>query len=262
MPLMSLSSGAIMCVQPECFYLADPPEPAEGIPIPHIHTSESEGALDAKKAVSKFRSGFPHNKLPRSGAVGGTNAGAGAAPTHARERRGSDATVETFSTVRTASTFHTASMSIDSRVHTKSDHFVPSSTPPTTIGAMYHIKMVFEQPTSYLAVPYATFERILDDNKRVLPKIAKGKAPLYYEQYCPYCIYQVFKITPHCTLACTIEIKWYLNSPNELMKERITRLLPWVLGNLDFNQKQKSLKIINTLDFLPADPGPKKADDL
>ena len=72
------------------------------------------------------------------------------------------------------------------------------------------------------------------------------------------------KLSDHCILHTphTVEIKWYLNSPNDLMKERITRLLPWVSGNLDFNQKQKSVKVIHTLDFLPAELGPRKADDL
>lgn len=156
-----------MCVKPECFTLGDPPEIDEKDQLHfHLHESASENKLSAadKGAVSKFRSQFPHNKLPRSGGGGD----------RAKERRGSDATVDTFATARTASTFHTASMSIDSRVHQKSDHYVASADPPTTIGALYHIKMVFEQPTSYLAVPYSTFERILDDNKRVLPKIAKG----------------------------------------------------------------------------------------
>lgn len=181
MPLMLLSSGAIMCVKPECFTLADPPELPEddyiNIVESHMRQSASEGKLD-KAPVSKFRSQFPHNKLPRSGGgvsatvKGGVSSGL---PTLVKERRGSDATVDTFATAHTASTFHTARASIDSRVHQKSDHYVPSATPPATLGAPYHIKMVFEQTTSYLAVPYATFERILDDNKRVLPKIAKGE---------------------------------------------------------------------------------------
>ncbi len=40
---------------------------------------------------------------------------------------------------------------------------------------LYTLKMVFEQPTTYLAIPIDLFEKILDDEKKVMPKIAKGE---------------------------------------------------------------------------------------
>lgn len=179
MPLMLLSPGSVMCIQSECFTLADPkdtldPESYEALCSPTTKNAlsltpsapPSAGNRGGKGVLSKFRSNFPHDKLPSTGA---------ATPNMAR--RGSDSSIDTFATTRTAATmntFNTIGSSIDSRVHKKSDHFVPRSTPPNVHDAKYHIKMVFEAHTTFLAVPYANFERILDDGKLVLPKIAKG----------------------------------------------------------------------------------------
>lgn len=181
MPLMLLSSGSVMCIQPECFTLADPQEqpdpdsfeaivsptvkPSSASPPPHATAgTKNQGG---KGVLSKFRSKFPHHKLPNT-ATGHHN-------NHVR--RGSDSSIDTFATNRTAhtvATFNTANTSLDSRMHRKSDHFVPSSTPPDVKDAQYHIRMVFQAHTTFLAVPYANFERILDDSKLVMPKIAKG----------------------------------------------------------------------------------------
>ena len=181
MPLMLLSSGSVMCIQPECFTLADPQEvpdpdsyealvspntkPSSASPPPHATAgAKNQGG---KGVLSKFRSKFPHDKLPTA-----------TAPSNNNQRRGSDSSIDTFATNRTANTlatFHTMGSSIDSRLHRKSDHFVPSSTPPDVKDAQYHIRMVFQAHTTFLAVPYGNFERILDDSKLILPKIAKGR---------------------------------------------------------------------------------------
>jgi len=180
MPLMLLSPGSVMCIQSECFTLADPkdtldPDSYEALCSPTLKTPlsplssapPSAGNRGGKGVLSKFRSNFPHNKLPHSGA---------ATPNMAR--RGSEASIDTFATGRTAATmntFNTIGSAIDTKVHKKSDHFVPCSTPPDSKDAKYHIKLVFEAHTTFLAVPYANFERILGDGKLVLPKIAKGE---------------------------------------------------------------------------------------
>ena len=56
------------------------------------------------------------------------------------------------------------------------------------------------------------------------------------------------------------EIKWYLSSPNDLIKDRISRLLPWIQGNIDFNKKEIPQKIVKNLGFLLNEPGPKMDD--
>jgi len=56
------------------------------------------------------------------------------------------------------------------------------------------------------------------------------------------------------------EIKWYLSSPNDLIKERINRLLPWIQGNIDFSKKEIVPKIVKSLGFLLNEPGPKTDD--
>lgn len=158
-----------MCIQPECFTLADPqetpdPDSYESLVSPNTKPSNQGG----KGVLSKFRSKFPHDKLPNAkDSSGGGN----------MARRGSDSSIDTFATNRTgntAATFNTAGTSLDSRLHRKSDHFVPSSSPPDAKEAQYHIRMVFQAHTTFLAVPYVNFERILDDSKLIMPKIAKG----------------------------------------------------------------------------------------
>lgn len=163
MPLMLLSSGSVMCIQHECFTLADPketidPDSYEALVSPNSKpaTPSSQGGKGVLS--SKFRSKFPPSK-PYS--TTGTS-------TPSRVRRGSEGTIAT------TNTFNTMGSSIDSRVHRKTDHFIPSSSPPDITDAKYHIKLVFETPTTFLAVPYNNFERILDDGKLILPKIAKG----------------------------------------------------------------------------------------
>lgn len=56
------------------------------------------------------------------------------------------------------------------------------------------------------------------------------------------------------------EIKWYLNSPNDLVKDRINRLLPWIQGNIDFSKKEVPPKVVHPLGFLANEPGPKLDD--
>ena len=95
-------------------------------------------------------------------------------------RMNSDNTIDSNHTNNTnnTSSFHTINTLLDKQLNHKSDHFIPLSQPSIDmINAQYHIKLVFQSTTSYLAVPYSNFSRILDDNKLVLPKIAKG---IYY----------------------------------------------------------------------------------
>lgn len=65
------------------------------------------------------------------------------------------------------------------------------------------------------------------------------------------------ELTATTRLRTYTEIKWYLQSPSDQIKERISRLLPWVQGNIDFNQRQSSVKALDVLDFLPAELGPR-----
>ena len=53
---------------------------------------------------------------------------------------------------------------------------------------LYNVKMVFEQPSTYLAVPVELFDKILDDDKLILPKISAGKD------------YIIFNNGKHCAL--------------------------------------------------------------
>ena len=77
-----------------------------------------------------------------------------------------------------ASTFTLNSFaSVDSKVHRRcGDTFEARSYPPADggSGAEYHIKLVFERMTTYLAIPLANFEKLLKDEKLVMPKIARG----------------------------------------------------------------------------------------
>lgn len=224
---MLLSSGSVLCIHPDCFSLADDDEDCDDDDYESIvsknHTNDQGSGTGNAKPMSKFRSRFPRqngHKKPDT-----------AKEKHARHGAdsSSDSTVASGQTAQTAGTFHTANSSIDVHMHRKSDLFVPQSTPPDIPDAQYHIKLVFEATTTYLAVPYANFARILDDNKLILPKIAK-------------------------------EIKWYLRSPSDQIRDRIARLIPWVQGNIDFNQRGKSVKVANSLDFLPAEVGPRHDD--
>jgi hypothetical protein len=223
MPLLLLSSGAVLCVHPECFALADDPDSDDEDDYASIVSrSQQEDGFKVGKTASKFRSRFPPSRSKAS--------------KHAVEARGAgirksadfsdNSSVNSAQTAQTAGTFHTVNSAIDSYLHRRSDLFVPRNTSPEGDDAQYHVKLVFQATTSYLAVPYVNFARILDDNKLVLPKIAK-------------------------------EIKWYLQSPSDQLKERISRLLPWVQGNIDFNQREKSSKVLTTLNFLPAEIGPR-----
>jgi len=71
--------------------------------------------------------------------------------------------------------------------------------------------MVFLKDTTYLAIPYRHFSKILRKKegkvRLVLPKIAK-------------------------------EIRWFLANSNNAVKERITKLTPWIIeNNIDFEPK-------------------------
>jgi hypothetical protein len=180
MPLLLLSAGSVLCIHPECFALADEEEAEdddyESIVSKNHTSSPSDGRAhspkDKVKPLAKFRSRFPpsRNNTARS-AAGGGRGGA-----H-MSRMSSSASVDSSASGRTAqtsNTFHSVGSSIDSHIHRKSDRFEPHSTPPDIKDAQYHIKLSFEATTSYLAVPYNNFARILDDNRLVLPKIAKG----------------------------------------------------------------------------------------
>jgi len=80
-----------------------------------------------------------------------------------------------------------------------------------------------------LVIPYTNFEKILDDNKMVLPKIAK-------------------------------EMKWQLSSASDVIKDRLERIMPWVKGNKNYDTKERLRKKVDDLGFIPADVGPKEDD--
>ena len=90
-----------------------------------------------------------------------------------------------------------------------SEIFYPNSFPPDNADAAYNLKMVFMKDTSYLAIPYRHFSKILHKKegrvRLVLPKIAK---------------------------------EWFLAYSNNAVKEHITRLIPWIIeNNIDFEPK-------------------------
>jgi hypothetical protein len=239
---MLLSSGSVLCLQPDCFEMMAPldeeEQDAEGgfgdefaygtvAPIPfasagarhhqhHTHTHGHNphqagfgsgaggggGGGGGGQPTSKFKAAFPHsNKLPR-GAGGATGRGilgrgnsmlSNADSTHssasaaaaaggggggngsgvARHRKLSESTVDTSASGNTLHSFATFN-SVDTKIHKKADIYVPCYIPPNIPGSAYNLRMVFETHTTYLAVPYTTFDKILDDSKRILPKISKG----------------------------------------------------------------------------------------
>lgn len=243
MPLLLLSPGAVLCVQPECFALADPPDSDEDDYVSIVSRSHHEGAASPSPSqggpnqphqpgptkASKFRSRFPPSRSRAKKTPAGhdrTVASGGGNTARRHNDVSCDSSAHSARTAQTAASFPSIGSSFDASMHRRADLFAPLASPPEGDDAQYHIKLSFQTNVSYLAVPYANFSRILDDNKLVLPKIAK-------------------------------EIKWYLQSPSDQVKERISRLLPWVQGNIDFNQRGKSDKQLATVDFVPAELGPR-----
>eukprot|EP01034_Spumella_vulgaris_P028666 gene28666-35564_t len=82
---------------------------------------------------------------------------------------------------------------------------VPVTSEPV-VEPLYHIKMVFEAPTKYLAIPIELFEKILDDDRMILPRISK-------------------------------EVRGQLSHANQSILDRITKITPWILGHQDFVSK-------------------------
>lgn len=65
--------------------------------------------------------------------------------------------------------------SIERRMQQSVDRFFPRHKPRKVKGAQYRIRIVFEKETTYLALPYTNFKRIIDDGKLIIPKIARGE---------------------------------------------------------------------------------------
>lgn len=95
---------------------------------------------------------------------------------------------------------------------------------------LYHIRMTFDSPTTYLAVPIENFDKILDNEELILPEMAS-------------------------------EIKAQLQYANSSIYTRIKGLLPWILGNQDFIQPEIKPNTAENRpidfkleDFVPANP--------
>jgi len=224
---MSMESGAVICLQPEVFKIGRIPSssPSGGKLFNSANNSEKRTNTALPPIISKPNSAVlkSSKKLTTRGML---NSSYSNSRTQQQQQQQSAAALpQETSTSAWTSTGKKAPGEI----------FCPSLSPPDNPEAQYNLKMVFLKDTTYLAIPYRYFSKILHKKegkvRSVLPKIAK-------------------------------EIRSFLAYSNNAVKERITRLTPWITeNNIDFEPKVIPPKPTK-LDFYPNEIIAKNCIDL
>lgn len=222
-----MESGAVICLQPEVFKIGRLPSssPSGGKLFNSANNSEKRRYTALPPIISKPNSAAlkSSKKLTTRGMLNSRYSNSRA---HQQQLQQSAASIpQETSTPAWASTGKRASEEV----------FCPSLSPPDNPEAQYNLKMVFLKDTTYLAIPYRYFSKILHKKegkvRLVLPKIAK-------------------------------EIRSFLAYSNNAVKERITRLIPWITeNNIDFEPKVIPPKPTK-LDFYPNEIIAKNCIDL
>ena len=227
-----MESGAVICLQPEVFKIGRIPRPipsksnlnhsagdSDKHTLPPIISKPNSAALKSSKKLTTR--GMLNSRYSNS---------------RTQQQQQQQQPAAALPQQDTSTTPAWTSTGTGTGKKGTSEVYCPSSSPPDNPEARYDLKMVFMKDTTYLAIPYRYFSKILHKKegkvrRLVLPKIAK-------------------------------EIRWFLGYSNNAVKERITRLIPWITeNNIDFEPKVIPPKPTK-LDFYPNEIVAKNCIDL